>query len=63
MGTRVTGMWMRKRRWAIEQCPHCKRRVPVYHYHKPGCGTFVAGCSRRCANKYLDSLERPTGVV
>lgn len=59
MNVRVTGMWPRERRWAIELCPHCKRRVPVYAYYKPGTGTQVLGCSRRCANKYLDSLERP----
>lgn len=52
-------MWTRERRWAIELCPHCKRRVPVYAYHKPGKGTQVLGCSRRCANEYLDGLERP----
>ncbi len=59
MVTRVDKSWRRERRWNMELCPHCKRRVPVYHYHKPGGTMFVAGCSRRCANRYLDSLEKP----
>lgn len=62
MSLKVTPLWTRERRWAIEQCPHCRRRVPVYHYHSPVTGTIVAGCSRRCANKYLDSLEKPAEV-
>jgi hypothetical protein len=55
--TRVTSEWTRENAVSAALCPHCRRRVRVWWYVKPGRTCQVQACSRRCANRYLDTLE------